>query len=310
MTANTEAFPKTELNAKTFQHKLEELPNTIACKVQREGETKGLTPGFVSMDIYFQIRLANQIYNLFFYLNADQRRREDCDWKVAYSAAILPLIRTMIDCLFNVTAILQDPPYFGRWFRQSGYRYFLEALDQDEARYAGQPRWDEYIGKYRGKAQFEIRRDGFDEPGVRAAEKWLTLSRYVDDTKHGFPTRHQNFLKTLTLGFWKEYSGISHATFNGLLPIALFLSPKDLPHKHRPSVDSATDGMISLHIARVAAILLCMLTEVQVSCGFDGTRINHRLHELWNILIVVPEIKELYDERYSQLMKERGIHVD
>ena len=310
MTASTGAFPKTELDAKTFQHKLEELTNTIAYKAQREGESKGLRPGFVAMDIYFQLQLANQIYNLFFYLNADQRRREDCDWKVAYSVAILPLVRTMIDCLFNVTAILQDPPYFGRWFRQSGYRYFMEALDQDEARYSGQPRWDEYIAKYRGKTQFEIRRDGFHETAVRAAEKWPTLSRYVDDTKHCFPPNHQNFLKTLTLGFWKEYSGISHATFNGLLPIALFLSPKDLPHEQRPNVDSASDGMISLHIARVAAILLCMLTEVQARCRFDGARINQRLRELWNTLIVVPEIKELYDERYSQLMKEKGINAD
>jgi len=310
MSASTDPFPKTELDAKAFQYKLEELTNMVAYKVQREGESKGLKPGFVTMDIYFQIRLANQIYNLFFYLNSDQRRREDCDWKVAYSVAILPLVRTMIDCLFNVTTILQDPPFFGQWFRQSGYRYFLEGLEQDEARYAGQPRWDTYIAKYRVMALFEIRRDGFDEAGVRAAQKWLTLSRYVEDTKHNFPPKHQAFLKKLTLGFWKEYSGISHATFNGLLPIALFLAPKDLPHEQRPNVDSASDGMISLHIARVSAILLCILTEAQASCGFDGARINQRLHEIWNVLVVIPEVKELYDERYAELMMQKGIYAD
>ena len=60
MSASTDPFPKTELDAKTFQYKLEELTNTVAYKVQREGESKGLKPGFVTMDIYFQIRLANQ----------------------------------------------------------------------------------------------------------------------------------------------------------------------------------------------------------------------------------------------------------
>jgi hypothetical protein len=308
MPTSGEAFPKIELDARTFQPNLEGLTNTIAYKVQREGESNGLKPDFVAMDIYFQIRLANQIYNLFFYMNSEQRRREDCDWKVAYSVAILPLVRTIIDCLFNVTAILQDPPYFGRWFRESGYRYFMEALDQDEARYAGQPRWDEFIAKYRGMAGFEIRRDGFDEAAVRAAQRWPTLSRYVEDSKHSFPVKHQNFLKTLTLGFWREYSGISHATFNGLLPIALFLSPKDLPHEKRSAVDTASDGMISLHIARVAAILLCILTEVQACCRFDGARINQRLHEIWKVLVVLPEIRELHDERYAQLMMEKGIH--
>jgi len=303
-------FPKIEIEAKTFQHKLEELTATMAYKVDREGEGVGLKPAFVAKDVYFQIRLAGQIYNLFFYLNSDERRQKDCDWKVAYSAAILPLVRTMIDCLFNVTAILQDPPYFGQWFRKSGFRYLLEALDQDEARYAGQPRWDAYIAKYRGMTAFEIRRDGFDEAGVRASEKWPTLSRYVKDTTHNFSPKHQAFLEKLTLGFWKEYSGISHATFNGLLPIALFLAPKDLPHENRELVDVSADGMVSLHILRVASILLCILTEIQAACRFDGARINQRLHEIWNVLVVIPEIKELHDERYVQLMAEKGIYPD
>lgn len=307
MNGSTGSFPKIDLDAKTFQYKLEELTSTIAYKVQREGEQKGLKPGFVAVDIYFQIRLANQIYNLFFYLNADARRKEDCDWKVAYSAVILPLARTMIDCLYNVTAILQDPAYYGRWFRKSGYRRFLEALDEDERRYRGQPRWDEYIAKYRGMTSLSMRADSLDENEARATQPWLTLGRYVDDTKQGFQPKHQSFLKTLTLGFWREYSGISHATFNGLLPIALFLAPRDLPHELRPNVDTASDGMISLHIARVSAVLLCVLTEVQASCRFDGARINQRLHEIWDVLIHIPEIRELYDERYAELMKQKGM---
>jgi hypothetical protein len=95
----------------------------------------------------------------------------------------------------------------------------------------------------------------------------------------------------------------------GVFPIALFLAAKDVPHEHRTSVDTASDGMISLHITRVAAILLCTLTEVQASCRFDGARINQRLHETWNVLVVVLEVKDLYDQRYSQLMKEKGINA-
>jgi hypothetical protein len=310
MDTNVEPFPKTELDAKTFQYKLGSLTDTIAYKVQREGHQRGLKPDFVPVDIYFQLRMAHQTYNLFFYMNHDERRQKDCDWKVGYSAVILPLVRTMIDCLYNVTAILQDPPFYGRWFRLSGFRYFLEALDADEKRYGGQARWVEYVAKYRGKAHFEMRRDGISEAEARASEYWLTLSRYVWDTQRGLSAKHQDFLKTLTLGFWKEYSGISHATFNGLLPLAMFLTPNDLRHEDRPIVDKASEGMISLHISRVAAILLCMLTEVQCSCHFEQARINQRLHEIWNVLIVIPEIKDLYDERYANLMKEKGINPE
>jgi hypothetical protein len=291
MNASANPFPKTELDASTFRHKLDELTDTIAYKVQREGPERGLKPDFVADSIYYQLRLTSQIYDLFFYLNADKRRKEDCDWRHSFSAVTLPLIRTMIDCLYNITAILQDPPFYARSFRLSGYRNFLEALDADEKRYRGQPRWDWYVTKYRGKAHDSMRIDGFSEADARASDYWLPLSKYVKDTGHGFSAKHQQFLETLTLGFWKEYSGISHGTFNGLLPIALFLAPKDVPHEHRTIVDDASDGMISLHIARVAAILLCTLTEVQASCHFDGARINQRLHEIWNVLIVVPEIR-------------------
>lgn len=46
-------------------------------------------------------------------------------------------------------------------------------------------------------------------------------------------------------------------------------------------------------------MLLCMVTELQAHFKFDsnGARINERIHEVWNFLVPVPEIKELYDER-------------
>jgi hypothetical protein len=58
---------------------------------------------------------------------------------------------------------------------------------------------------------------------------------------------------------------------------------------------------------RVAGILLCILTEVQAYFQFDGARINERLHEVWNALRPIPEIKELYEGRYAQLMEQKNI---
>jgi len=93
-----------------------------------------------------------------------------------------------------------------------------------------------------------------------------------------------------------------------LLPIGNFLAPKDLPHEVRPIIEDQVEVLIANHISRVAAILLCTLTELQAYFKFDGARINERLHQVWNALVPVPEIKELYDERYAQLMREKGIN--
>jgi len=123
-------------------------------------------------------------------------------------------------------------------------------------------------------------------------------------------TPHQQFLKTLTFGFWREYSGMAHGTYEGLMPTALLFSPKDLPHEYRDNLESKIAGeIVSRHLIRAAAILLCILTEIQAHFRFqdEGARINQRLHQLWDVLTPAMEAKELYDERYSKLMQNSGI---
>lgn len=124
-------WPGVEIDARTFQKQLGELTNTISLKVEREG-VKLLKPNFAAIDIYMMLRQALRTYDLFFYLNADERREKDVDWRVGYSAAFLPLIRCMIDCLYNITSILNNPGPRGYQFRESGFRLALAALDADE----------------------------------------------------------------------------------------------------------------------------------------------------------------------------------
>lgn len=103
---------------------------------------------------------------------------------------------------------------------------------------------------------------------------------------------------------------MAHAAFEGLLSTGLFYMSKDIPHEDRSKIDETLETTVAIHIPRLSAILLCMLTEVQAYFRFDGARIGQRLHEVWNALLVAPEVKELYDLRYEQLMKEKGITPD
>jgi hypothetical protein len=91
-------IPKPTLDARTFQRQLAELANTIALKVQREGPSALPKPVWVTTDIFVLLRQATHTYDLFFFLNADERRQKDVDWRMAYSVVSLPLIRCMIDC--------------------------------------------------------------------------------------------------------------------------------------------------------------------------------------------------------------------
>jgi hypothetical protein len=295
------------VDASKFQNQLGELTATIALKVQREGIRIVRDPKAIT-DIYVLVRQAQRTSDLFFYLNADEHR-EGPHWRAIYTIVALPLIRSMIDCLYNITAMLQNPGSKPAEFRKSGYRMALEALEEDKARYGNNQdvRWTEWLVKRGSTLEFTIRVDGFKLDEVMTQSRWPTLGAYLRKKKDTPLTDHQQFLKNLTYGYWREYSEYSHGTFQGLLRTAMFYLERDMPHEERPKIEEVSMGLIFGHMTRAAAILLCILTELQAFFRFDGARINAGLHEVWNALLAAPEVKDLYDSRYAQLMKDKGI---
>jgi hypothetical protein len=299
-----------ELSAKTFQTQLDQLADTLCYKVQREEQKRLPKPFFAFADIYMLMRQAHRSYGLFIYMNSDEHRNKDPNWRIAYSIAILPIIRCMIDCLYNVTAILHNPGPKGYQFRESGYNMAFKSLDTDERQYGGDPKWDEYIAGKRRAIEIGMQSVGITIDDIKSAATWPTLSGYLRVSKNNPDTPHKQFLRTFTYGLWQEYSGLAHATFQGLIETATFYVPKDVPEEYRPKRDFMGERMVFLSVSRAAAILLCLLTEVQAYFLFDGANINKRLHEVWKALIVAPEIRELYRERYKKLMKAKGIDPD
>ena len=154
------------ISASTFQKPLKDLAEVLAQKVKREAPGRLSAPRFVCVDLHVLIRQAMYTYDLLFYLNADDRRDTDPFWRNAYTIVALPLVRNMIDCLYNITAILQDPAGKGSLRRESGYCKAFEALDDTEKRYGGQPAWDEWIEKNREALELGIRACGLTVAGV------------------------------------------------------------------------------------------------------------------------------------------------
>lgn len=100
---------------------------------------------------------------------------------------------------------------------------------------------------------------------------------------------------------------MAHGTADGLLKTAIFYIADSLPHEQREKLDDGHLRLLSMHIGRAAAILLCIVTELQVHFHFDGASIDERIHKMWSALMPLFDVKELYDERYAQVMKDRGI---
>jgi len=231
-------------------------------------------------------------------------------WRAYYTFVALPLVRSIIDCLYNITVMLDDPRTKPAEFRRSGYRLALEALQEDETKYAAKPdpNWAEWFRKRRDSIDLGIRRGGSILADVMAQEKWPLLGAYLR-AKKGVPlTDHQLFLKNLTFGYWREYSEYSHGTFQGLMRTARSYLEHNLLHEERPRLEQESLTLIFGHITRASAILLCILTELQAYFRFDGARINDRLLQIWSALLGAPEVRDLFGPRYAKLMRDKGIN--
>jgi hypothetical protein len=305
---NPEGLP--EIDAGAFQQPLSKLAEVMAQKVKREANAKMSAPPYVCHDLFALTRKAMRTYDLIFYLHADERREGDCYWRKVYSIESYPLIRGMIDVLFNITLILQAPGVNGKRFRLCGFKRALQDLERERKQYGGKPEWDNYIGQMESHLDFEIRRSDMTVSEVRSSkDKWPTLGMYLRPDKTGLTT-HQRFLDRFTYHSWAQYSSFAHGAFEGLLPFGAFYTEDALPHEERPKLDAVFPRIMSMHMGRTATLLLCIATEIQLHFRFadEGARINQRLHEMWGALQAVVEAKELFVEHYEALLRERGIN--
>lgn len=149
-----------------------------------------------------------------------------------------------------------------------------------------------------------MRNEGFTDADLDdKTYRWPLLGQYV---KRGPCTPHRQIIEKLTLGFWQQYSSISHASFDGLLEIFPFIAVDCIPHDQRASVYDAAERHLVRHFARAAGLLLCLLTEIQNFYKFDCARIDERLNELWTAMLPLVEVKEFYDLRYKNMLRSQS----
>lgn len=289
------------IDASKFSSQLAKLAKTLINSVEREGSHR-IPQSPVPLDTGIILRQLVLTYNLILFLNADERRYDDTDYQQPYSFVILPLVRTMIDGFYNCTALLDDPRR-SRVFRISGLYRIRESIRADQARHGQDSRFQQYLAAKRATLELGMRTEGFTDADLdNRKNKWPLLGTYLDQAPD---TPHKRMLREFTLGFWKEYSSISHATYDGLVSIFPFIAVDKLNVKQLNSLSDVGERQIAMHVGRTAAILLCLLTEVQHFYKFHGpARIDERLAEIWTAVLPFFEAKELYQSRYRGLLRK------
>jgi hypothetical protein len=294
------------IDASTFQKPLAELALTMSLKVEREGSSL-LTPAYVPVDIGVLLRMSNETLNLLWFVNADETQKS-AGGRPIYSIASLPLVRTLIDNLYNITFILRDPANHGRAYRLSGIKKEQRDLNEDEQRYGGKPEWDAWLTESREKIDLQMRSLKFTQTEVDAQSDWMTFGKYVRQKGPGGTLNdHQTFLSTFQYGPWREYSALSHGGPEALRDVGMFYTYKEQPFEDRPKIDDALERTRSLHLMRASLVLLVTITELQLFFHFSDANIDSRLHQVWNAMLIQIETIELYSDRYKDLLEKRGI---
>src|SRR5260370_555610 len=176
----------------------------------------------------------------------------------------------MIDCMYNVTAILENPAERGPAYRKSGLKRRLRDIADDEEKYGGKEEWDAFNIKRREGLNLLIRACGFTDDEVMAAKGWPTLGKYIQGKVESL-TPHQRFLKTFTYLHWRQYSALSHGGLEGYIgdpPLGAYFIIDTLPHDQRPKIEALYPIFISRHVGRAATVLLCLITEIQAQFRF------------------------------------------
>lgn len=295
------------IDASTFQKPLAELAQTMALKVEREGTPLLGAPIYVAIDLGVLLRVSTQTLNLLWYINADVRTNE-AGFQPIYWIAATPLVRTLIDNLYNITLILRAPARHGLEYRLSGIKKEQRDLNDDRSRYGGKPEWDGWIKESQAKIDLTLRGFGVTQAEVDAQPDWMTLGKYLSQKgPGGVLNDHQVFLSTFQYGPWREYSALSHGGPEALRDVGMFYRYKEQPFEDRPKIDEAFESVRTLHLMRAALVLLATITELQLFFHFTDANIDSRLRKLWESMLQHVEVSELYNERYKKLMDNRGI---
>lgn len=289
------------IDAGLFSQQIADLAETLRNKVEREGQSSLLNPNLTT-DISVMLRQLIWTYNLLCWINADDTRHGLVGYRDAYSFVSLPLVRTIIDGFYNCTALLDDPSR-SRSFRIGGFFRLRQALREDEELHKGDPAWQEDFQNRRCLLQRGLAEDNLSATDLDDKKnKWPLLGEYLGQKPD---TPHRQLLRRISLGFWREYSSISHASYDGLVQLFPFIARDRLPHEMRtPQLDDYRLRTFFMHYARAAVLLLSLLTEIQHFFKFDGANIDKRLREIWSAMLRIYEAKELYDFRYGAILRK------
>jgi hypothetical protein len=240
------------------------------------------------------------LYGTITYLSRDKGGKDDLMPKLEYGVATSPLARSLLELLFTVIFIREQPRTRVKWFHHSGWRELREMVDSLRERYGSKRKWKTKLVQLENSVEqlrvsHKVSKRATGDP--RSIKWWPTAMQMLDPKKNYLHKRSRCFLDYLTLRY-RTLSQDHHLSGAGLVRVYAKLLIDEKDARREPILRDLKNSNVILALAT----LLAIYTEINDICRFDRGK---ALAYCWCILMENrDEVRELYDLRYRSMLRQ------
>lgn len=287
------------LDDRVIREDLQTLIIAVDNKVDREfPAVYGAIPSLQFL-VHANIKITKINYDVIRYILADYP--EDNARKASFCIAAFPIARTILDSLFSIVFLFDNPVENAKWYMRSSWREHREELDRFMERYSADPDFNEYIenrNKWLTESADEMLISKEERFQMTRIPYWPVGHQMIKHQKLSAPRKA--FLEYLNKWFYGSLSSASHLSGPRLIPAMLLLKgmegggPLSLTFQRYKS--EAMFTAITLQLAILSECISQLDLEYREKAKY-----------LWVILgDYWPPTKEIYSNRYQSLLKDHG----
>ncbi len=205
------------------------------------------------------------------------------------------LSRSILDSLFNICLLIEDPNYYSRKFELAGYLSWRREYERRKIEFENDPRFKELVDIFqehieKGAKYYNLSNEEKENP-EKNIKRWPIPSRILNK-KLIKSTEKREFLQKIYKDHYGEISEISHQTFTGMA-MGVYAN---IPEEHWYPEKIGSDALY-----RCILFLLMILSEIDAGMKY---RENIKLKYIWTLLSsFFLEAKEYYNIRYDSLLQ-------
>lgn len=219
--------------------------------------------------------------------------------KYAMQAHILN--RSLIDALFTIIALTENPEENARKYEKAGYRINRENYEREKNRYSSDTKWQGLLKEKEKYLEFTVKllklsTDEIDNP-KSTIDYWPNPYQLIkiaqsDKPKIPLSPEKQEFLDEICKWRYSEISDWAHIGWSGMAMGIFATMPEHHWYPGKFESDAVASGIL---------FLLMILSEIEASCRYGEIQ---KLRYTWTILnSFFGEAKDYYDLRYDSLLK-------